>query len=611
MTAIAGVLDFARRGDSHELCVRIVQTLKAPWPGAAANHHRHGDHGAVAALGSGQTAWQPHPAISIAADLPSGVRTVSAAGLLENWAARGTAAVRSWNGDFAVGIVDHDRRRLFLVRDIAGSRPLFFTTGEGFAAFASMPRSLACLGPGGVDLDNLALRMLGLVDLQNRSCWQNVRKVEAGTTVELSEHGIQVHRHFEPLEVPFRNDSESILADMFRERLDDAVESRLPPDDAIVGCHLSSGFDTNAVLATATRRKLPAQQLACFTAVPSRQHPLLVPRGRIPDESLLAARAARAAGASHVIVEDRSRIVPSLRGMAAYFDSPVPNPINQGWGLAVASAARDSGAKVLLRGALGNATISFGSLPVLAHWIATGRWTHWAQEAIAAKQLGTARWRGILVNSFGPWVPARLLDLLYALAQGSAPYSAHAFVRQEVAARLAGDHPSTFGTHSDPRAVRAMIIRNYDSAEYLRAIHAMTSVEERDPTGDRQLVEFCFSLPPERLFHQGEARALARAALADRVPGFILNEPLRGFQGADFYGRISKSEAMEAVEEISTCDQANALIDLPRLRAAIEKWPEFDPSRFGELFGFVRHVTNALAVGLFLLESRVRPERQS
>ena len=435
--------------------------------------------------------------------------------------------------------------------------------------------------------------------------------MEAGTIVELSGDGLRIHRHFEPLDIAFRHHSESSLEAMFCERLDSAVVSRVPSKDAIVAAHLSSGVDTNAVVATVARRKQAEQQLTCFTAAPSRKHPLLVPRGRVADESLLAARAARAAGARHVIVEDQSRIIPSLRGMSAYFDAPVPNPINHGWGLAVANAARQAGAMVLLRGALGNATISFGSLPILAHWISTGRWIHWAREVVATRRRGAARWRGILINSFGPWVPARLLDRLYGLAQGQAGYSTQSFVRPEIAARLIADHESAFDTYADPRVMRAMIMRNYDSAVYLRGLHALTGIEERDPTGDRQLVEFCFSLPPERLFHHGEARALARAALADRVPDFILNEPRRGFQGADFYGRVSKGEAMAAVEEISACHSASQLIDLPRLRNAIENWPGYDPSRFGETFGFVRHVTNAIAVGFFLLETEVTTQRQS
>ena len=62
--------------------------------------------------------------------------------ILHAYAQWGEACVERFNGMFAFGIADHRRRTLFLARDHAGIKPLYYRVGDGFFAFASTLKAL-------------------------------------------------------------------------------------------------------------------------------------------------------------------------------------------------------------------------------------------------------------------------------------------------------------------------------------------------------------------------------------------------------------------------------------------------------------------------------------
>jgi hypothetical protein len=109
-------------------------------------------------------------------------------------------------------------------------------------------------------------------------------------------------------------------------------------------------------------------------------------------------------------------------------------------------------------------------------------------------------------------------------------------------------------------------------------------------------------MEPEHLLHQGEPRPLAREAFSDRMNPRVFDSSTRGFQSADWYARMHKSEAKDILDEIRTTMAAD-LLDIPKLEAAIDRWPAFDPNGYGSLFAFGRGVSQALNWGLFLAET--------
>jgi asparagine synthase (glutamine-hydrolysing) len=100
-------------------------------------------------------------------------------------------------------------------------------------------------------------------------------------------------------------------------------------------------------------------------------------------------------------------------------------------------------------------------------------------------------------------------------------------------------------------------------------------IDARDPTADRRLIEFCLSVPTEQFFRDGVPRALARTALADRVPSEVLNEKRHGLQAIDWHEGLTaaRPQVVEEISRLENTPSAAHALDLPRMRRLAENWP--------------------------------------
>ena len=109
------------------------------------------------------------------------------------------------------------------------------------------------------------------------------------------------------------------------------------------------------------------------------------------------------------------------------------------------------------------------------------------------------------------------------------------------------------------------------------AAQAITGVEVRDPTADKRISEFCFSIPPEQYLVGGHSRSLARRAMRDRLPRPTLQRYTRGLQGADWYlpspdtsqpctPRFDSSASRLQPSTPSTYHECNLYLELANLR---------------------------------------------
>jgi len=389
------------------------------------------------------------------------------------------------------------------------------------------------------------------------------------------------------------------LRDEFRNRVDRAVASCLRRIEGPLATHLSSGYDSSAVTATAAMIG-GNRNVVAFTAAPAIGFRTAQVDRRNVDESVIAAETARFLNIDHEVVRTTDPLLDSLRGHTRFYQEPVRNLLNMGWYADIERRSRERGAKILLLGELGNLTLSAGGLPVLADWVREGAWARWWKEAKAASRRADVRWRGILMNSFGPFLPARATEELTRFVHGQPRWSSACFARAEMLSHL----PSA--ATSRPRsqaAERLSIMRGFDAGVFRKGSLAKHGIDERDPTAHRGLIEFTLRLPPEQLLSSGVYKPLFRSAMSDRLPSSVLSAPLRGYQGADWVSRIDKASTLATVEEISANSTVLDVLDIGRLRATVENWPDPEKAKPGEIFAFGRHVTNALAMGVFIVES--------
>ncbi|HEX8467807.1 MAG TPA: asparagine synthase-related protein [Allosphingosinicella sp.] len=484
-------------------------------------------------------------------------------------------------GDYAFLLWNRRSRRLLLGRDPLGQRPLYYHCGSGFAAAATMPKGLHAL-------ENVARRadpewltdFLGFVPLRGpRSQYESLSRVQAGELVTIAATGIDRRRFWHPQPPDDHIRDLGTLREAMRAELDRAVRARLRRRAGAVASHLSGGWDSGAVAGTAASAlSSRAEKLFAFTSVPRVGSIAPAVGQTLADEGALAAEAASLhPNLRHLLVPGTGESpIADLDRLIEVYDRPLATLCNNVWLSDIRDLAREHGVSVLLTGEVGNWTISGGSYALLGEYLRQGRWSAWPREAAAVARKRNARLRGIIASSVGPWVPRRLLEIAAPFSSGinTAVYNAaHPRLAQTIAKRRQRFFGSLPRSHFG-RTFEALA--NRDFGDYRKGGLAGWGIDERDPTADRRLAEFCLSLPLEMLLKNGERRPLAKAALADRVPRLVLEQKNKGYQGADWHEGLTaaRTAISNLLEEIAADDMAASLLDLDAMRQWVRDWPE-------------------------------------
>jgi asparagine synthase (glutamine-hydrolysing) len=519
--------------------------------------------------------------------------------LLLAWSRWGDESLSRIGGSFAFVVHDRERRATWLVRDPLGERPLSFSIRGHRLAFASMPIGIWPGERPEPHLPTLANQLRGQRLPPDRSIYKGIQRVAPGHLVEFRAGQIRTLSYWKPARSSLPPNGG--LAAAFRETLEKAVLSRLGGGTEPRATMLSSGFDSSAVTGTLARVVDRPELVTAYTSAPAAMQMLLCPRGRIADESRLAAETAKMLKIGHRVIRDSSPILCSLHGLSSYFQAPAPNPFNLGWWRSILDDARQSGVSTIAVASRGNFTISFGGIAVLPSWLRSGRFWKWFSETRSAvRSQEFVRWRGALFASAEPWLPSNAIRPLERIFRRAPPPDHFDFVNRAMGRGSVPTFP--FRPSGDLVADRLSLLALHDEGERVKGMTALTGVEERDPTADFRVIEFCLALRAEHLLSNGRSRPLAQEAFRDRMTIAAQEGRQRGYQGADWYARLHKSEAEEIVALLGQSSAAE-LLDLPKISAAISGWPEFDSRRQAELFAFGRGLSAALSYGLFVAET--------
>ena len=493
-------------------------------------------------------------------------------------------------GNFACAIWEPAHRRLVLAKDALGMRPLYYHRGPGFVAFASMPKGLHALPevPYEPDEDRVVAFLMLTPEEGGQTFFKGVEKVEHGSFVTVTQARVESRRHWRPRRESLRLGSPDAYAEALRAQLDQAVASSLRGERE-VAAHLSAGYDSASVAATAARLLAPVGgRVHAFTSVPREGYVHVGRRPRLVDEGPLAAATARLyPNIEHTLVRTAGR--SPLRALDRNFllyERPVINLCNEVWGDAINDAARDRGLRVLLTGGMGNLTLSYTGDELLPELIRQGRLVRWLHEARGLHASQQVRWVSVLARSLGPWFPAWLWKLARRIngASGNNLFSYTMLRPSRVEAlRLrerakARRQDLAYRPWKDGFEGRMWMIDRGDRGSWQKGMIAGWGLDVRDPTADRRLVEFCLSVPTEQFMRDGVPRALARRALADRLPAEVLNAPLKGYQAADWHEGLSaaRDEVAAEVERLAACAPASVALATERMQQLVRDWPQSD-----------------------------------
>jgi asparagine synthase (glutamine-hydrolysing) len=442
---------------------------------------------------------------------------------------------------FAFGYWDPGRRSLTLARDRFGEKPLYYALfgegGRGGLAFASELRALL-EHPRVRDeraIDPFAVAQFFLHEFvpAPRSILANVRKLEAGDTLTWTEtEGARVTRYYAPprggRRLVGRGQSPAELSAELVRRTEEAVRARLVAD-VPVGVFLSGGLDSSFIAACAARVH---PRVTTFTI--GFEDPSF-------DESAHARLVARHLGTEHV--EHRlspAALMDLVPSTLDWMDEPFADSSLVPTTLLAREARRE--VTVALGGEGGDELLAgyptfvvdqaLGRLPALPRLASLARLAAAAvpvdgsnfSRSFKARQLAQGLDR-TGARRHASWLAALVPRDLTRIA-GPRLHAA------AVTRAFDAVDSASLGAESPFDAATAFYLRVYLGEGVLAKVDRATmrmSLEARAPLLDRELAEFCLSLPPRLCVRGRTTKWLMREAVKSLLPPSIAGRPKKGF----------------------------------------------------------------------------------
>jgi len=556
--------------------------------------------------------------------VPLAARELSEAELiLRAYRAWGEQCLEHLIGDLTFVVWDRQRDVLVAAASAPVGRSLYYHFGAEGIAFASRARGLFALGqiPRRLDTERIANFLTRADTGQERSFFEDIHRLLPGELIRCGRDGFR-RTHWwrfdfdRRLELAGDDEYVDAFTDLYRQVLDDHLTGES------TGLLLSGGLDSGSIAALAAPL-LAAQnrRLKTFTEVPDRSFGGVLPEGRYADESSrVKALAALHSNIDLSLVDGRARAL--LDGAESFFaaaESPFTNAANRGWIEAIYRLAAEAGIEVLLNGDHGNLTVSWPGSGLLPELLKQGRACRAWQEARAGvvESHAVSTMRALIRDGVRPLLPAGVNYALTAARQLETPrhrdpYATYSLISPEfaaeinLAARDVRSRTRMLGiVEGDGRRQRLRQVVNLGSlgSEVRAGYRTMFGVDTRSPLTDRRLVEFCLALPEIQCARNGEQRLLMRRAMVGRLPPSTLTGSQRGLQAPGWFEAMTaeRPSLLEAVGRFEQDESIKHVLDLPRLRRLLERWPQQSPTRSPEFELYRGAIGKAMMAGAFIV----------
>jgi asparagine synthase (glutamine-hydrolysing) len=617
MLAVAWPWDGAARSQHVRLFERLGTSLCSGIGGHAGGAEVEGLHFAYRPLRSTPAlsrAWRPaivpggrivtfhgyfDNADSIAAELGS-VGTDHArlyALAVKRW---GEEADRRIVGEYCAVIAEPESFRLRLARSPLRAPPLYYFHDEHLAAAASGPRALFAAGVE-QQLNEARVADSAMINFSDReaSWFEGIARVPVGSIVELQRgRPRSLRKYYDLLKMPdvrLKGDAEYI--GRASELLDEGVRACLAGFRK-PGATLSGGLDSPQVAVRALAALPHGQRLPTFTFHPEPGFDGVVEFAKVADERpFVEAFAKLHAGLEPHFTANEGYEHDHRWNEFFHLMGGAPSGLcNMYVFHGLLSGASKEGCDLLLIAEWGNFTFSDKGEWGYVEYFLKGRWRQLWQALTRPPNLTGSTLRRFVARTASALLPPSLwrrmrravlpndrflLELMQPLSRE---------YRQESGADQRLQNAGIVLERYQPwnrRHAQELLFQNDDgeSAEIYQAFEQMYGVALRDPMAYRPFVEFCFGLPVEMFMRDGQMRWLAKEMARGIMPEEQRANRANGRWDADWHLRIGRrrGDFIAELDRLADDERIASMLDLPRLKAALEDWPdqtETDPQKY-------------------------------
>jgi len=451
----------------------------------------------------------------------------------EEW---GDECVHRFRGMFAFAVWHASTRRLLLVRDRLGVKPLYWARTHNRLLFSSEIKSILASGLIAIEANEPAIPELLATRYTSgaETLFRGIFKLLPGHRLVYEDGDLHVEQYWDlPLDGPdpaFERADDRQLIDEFRDRLQESVRLRLMADVPL-GMFLSGGIDSSAVLALMAREV--DRPIETFSVAFS---------DRAFSELTYAREVAQAVGAhSHEVIIDDGDFFDALPRLVWHEDEPIAHPSSVP--LHFVSALAREHVKVVLTGEGSDELLAgYGKYPrALINWRAGAFY----------ERLVPSVCRAAVATSLVPRLPgtlgryARRSFLAMARTPETMFLDNFAGMPLRVQRELLNSHSSVrnpyansleyFGRVNGANGMLGRLLYT-DAKTYLVELlmkqdqmSMSASIESRVPFLDHQLVEFVARLPERLKLRRFTTKRILRAAMHGVLPERILRRPKMGF----------------------------------------------------------------------------------
>ncbi|MFS0822761.1 asparagine synthase-related protein [Bacillus sp. 1P02SD] len=494
-------------------------------------------------------------------------------------------------GDFAFMIWDEKKHKLFGARDFSGARSLYYHENDQRFAFCTVMGPLLKLPFIKKQLNEewlaeyLAIaNMIDSVEV-SKTVIKDIQQVPPSHSITVSNGKVTLSKYnvlFFDKKIRFNKDVD--YTEAFREIFQKSVDSKLRTFKS-VGSQLSGGLDSGSVVSFASRiLQKQNKTLHTYSSIPVESFNDYTPRHHLTDERPLIRATVDYVGN----IEDNYL---SLNGNNSYTDiddwleiieTPYKFFENSYWVKGIIEQASKDEIGILLSGARGNITISWGpGLEYFSYLLKNIKWVRFSHELKSySRNMGVGRLKllSVIRKRVFPFSNTRDDYRFPMLIHSDFAEKTGVFKKlQDYGLREGGRFPEFDISRERKYFIGNEYVWNANGTSFSK-LSLQYGVMMRDPTNDIRVINYCMSLPLDQFFNNGLDRALIRRATEGFLPDNVrLNQKIQGVQGADWVHRMAPywtNLILEAKQMLIDKD-IPAYLNMDTLRKSLSKAMEY------------------------------------
>lgn len=527
----------------------------------------------------------------------------------EQW---GDDFVSHLNGQFAIALWDTRRRRMLLIRDRAGIRPLFIRQVRDTLYFASEIKALARCGDEALRIDPRGLAQVFTLwsTVGERTAFAGVSAVPAGCMLAIEGGKQQLTRYWDWsfAKENLRRISSADAAAELRHLLEDAVRLQLR-SDVPVGAYLSGGLDSSGLVAL-VRRHADVDLQTFSVTFDDREF----------DESEYQQAMARFLGTRHHTVAcNRRKIGESFARLLWHLETPIlrtaPAPL-----LLLSGLAHEHNFKVVLTGE--GADEVFGGYDIFKEAKIRRFWARQPQSRARPALFGRlypylrnspVAHRPFAQSFFGQDLLDTSNPVYGHLTRWATTRRSNSFFTDDLRAQLGDWKPEADfiaslpaelagweGLARDQYVEAHSLLSGYLLASQGDRVAMANSLEGRVPYLDHRVIEFANQLPARLKIRGLRDKAVLRDALAPLLPADILARPKQPYRAPDSSCFFEDGQPLEYVRyQLSPQRLMQAgIFSVSAVQVLIEK------CRSGRAIGFADNMAFVGILSTMLIEDQ-------